>query len=130
MSARRKQLWLAWLLPLLVLRAFVPAGFMLSWSGNDLQIVLCSGMGPATPSVSDRVAQGGEHHHHHDGGESKIHENSLCPFAAAGFAGAAQPEFIPDLALLAGEERPGFLTDPTRRSTRVASHRIRGPPVA
>jgi hypothetical protein len=94
MSARRKHRWLAWLLPLLVLRAFVPAGFMLSWSGNDLQIVLCSGTGPATQSISHHVAQDGAHHHHHDDGESKVHENSLCPFAATGSASAAPPEFI------------------------------------
>jgi hypothetical protein len=129
MSARRNHRWLVWLLPLLVLRAFVPAGFMLSWSGNDLQIVLCSGTGPATPLASEHIASDSAHHHH-EGGESKIHENSLCPFAAAGFANVTQLEFVSILALLVGQDRFGFFTDPAPRSAQVATHRIRGPPLA
>jgi len=85
MSARHSHRWLAWLLPLFLLRAFIPVGFMLSWSAEGLQIVMCSGIGPLpmptdTPTVdaqqhhSDSHAGGGQHEH------SWADNAAMCPF--------------------------------------------------
>lgn len=141
MSDRTKHRWLAWLLPLLVLRAFVPAGFMLSWTGNDLQMMLCSGTGPVSSQETlARIADSHAHHHQGDpasgqhqhdmGGGSQAHENSICPFAAAGSAGAPVTASSAVIVTLVSVERFDFLSDPELRSHPVSIDRIRGPPLS
>ncbi|MET0658018.1 MAG: hypothetical protein ABW110_07660 [Steroidobacteraceae bacterium] len=145
MSARATHRWVSWLLPLIVLRAFVPAGFMLSWSGNDLQLVLCSGTGPlvlqSAPATGasahdahahhmHQMEQGGAQHHHDGDGTSKAHDSLLCPFKAAGLSGVPLHDHsVADLILPSVELFDSF-PEPKLRSASVQIDRIRGPPVA
>jgi len=145
MRARVSRIWAAWLLPWFVLRMFIPAGFMLAWSGDTWQIVLCSGTGPAV-SISlhhedhehqrhDPHAAHAQHAHHaehaaHHGHEqhgSTSHETSFCPFAvaSAGALLASAPELV--FAELASELMP-LVSDAAVASTAVLVERIRGPP--
>jgi hypothetical protein len=138
MNARHSHRWLAWLLPLFLLRALVPAGFMLSWSEQGLQIVMCSGSGPMT--LPGDVAADAEQHHAgpHQGAphQEGQHEHSqadnatMCPFAAAGTSGVL-PSFEAAVAFVAtvSQEVRG-LPDLDLPAAAVLIDRIRGPPLA
>ncbi len=131
MSTPRRHRWLAWLLPLILLRAFFPVGFMLSWSDQGLQLVLCSGSGP----LPDAHARHGHEHHvqaagaqHQD--HSQSHDNAVCPFAAAGTASVAA-SCVASVAFvtLVADHVPD-LAHPRTASTSLLIDRIRGPPAA
>lgn len=134
MSRRVAHRWLTWLLPLLALRAFVPAGFMLGASGDDLQLMLCSGTA-AIATQNHASPDGTSHAHHaeqnstHDHGGGKVHENSICPFAAASSAGVPMPASAPVAFMFEPLEHFAFFADPELRSAPVLIDRIRGPPV-
>jgi hypothetical protein len=66
---------LRWLLPVLVLRALIPTGFMLEFADGRMSMVLCSGV-VHTPGQHDHHGGSGSNAQSHQGG-------SLCPFAAA-----------------------------------------------
>jgi hypothetical protein len=93
MTAKRKFTLIWLLLPLLLLRGLVPAGFMIDASGGSLSIVMCGGDGPLNTAVSEHNShamhhaqqQGDEHAGHHGSGHDQ-HKNSICPFAIAGSA--------------------------------------------
>ena len=145
MKLRRFNRWILWLLPLLAVRALVPAGFMLSAENGALQVVLCSGSGPVAVTPSAPSAH--EHHHlpaseghahHHDGGHagsehhsgSGAHESSVCPFALAAMA------YLPGAAN-AMLRLPAFSAAPADGYSQgvlfshpILTDRIRGPPLA
>jgi hypothetical protein len=136
MSARHSHRWIAWLLPLFLLRAFIPVGFMLSWSDAGLQLVMCSGSGPMTgqrgltalaaphQQSTDAHHQSGQHQH------SRADGASMCPFAAAATAGAL-PSFAA-VAAFAATVSSEALEAPYQYlpSAPVLIDRIRGPPLA
>ena len=77
---------IACVLPVLLLRASSPAGFMAASVDGNLQIVLCQ---------SDMMT-GGHHHHHHDArGGASIDVDPTCPYAQS-----AGPALMPVLPLL------------------------------
>ena len=143
MKLRRFNRWLIWLLPLLAVRALIPAGFMLSAENGTLQVVLCSGNGPV--AITQSVAPSAHHHlpasqeqalrhddgnaepHRHSG--SGAHENAVCPFALAAMA------YLPGTAgaLLLVSAAPATIPDYSSHGVRFADpvqiHRIRGPPL-
>ena len=121
MNRRAAHRWLTWLLPLLVLRAFVPAGFML---GSDLQPMLCSGI--AVTATQHEHHHAGHGSHEHNG--AQVHENSICPFAAAGSASVPMPAYAPAVFAVAPLEHFAFLADPELRAAPILIDRIRGPP--
>lgn len=141
MNPRTKHSWLAWLLPLMVLRAFVPAGFMLSWSSDGPQLVVCTGSGPAVtwaagsdkpgahnePShhTSEMSQAGG--HHHHEGAAGKVHENSYCPYALAASA-SAPPVLDAFVSEVVPTEAIDVVSHSDPQSAAVLIDRIRGPP--
>lgn len=132
MSARHSHRWLAWLLPLFLLRSFVPVGFMLSWSDQGLQLVVCSGSGPMT-LPGPEAKQHGQHTDSHAAGgheHSQAHEGSMCPFAAAGTTGAL-PTFAATVAFVTAisHEVPSPPASGLPSSTFLID-RIRGPPSA
>src|SRR3954470_3097880 len=104
MNRPRLKPWIVWLLPLMLLRAFVPMGFMLSSENGALAITFCSSI--AAPSVNDMHAA--HHHdaqsaiHHHHGSEA--HERSLCPYGATGTAQVAYSATFAPIA--PARERP------------------------
>jgi hypothetical protein len=142
MNARRLHRCVLWLLPLFVLRAFIPAGYMLSPSAAGLQIVFCSGTGPtgSLPST-DHAAHASLHadaHAHHVQGEApagqhsehQAHERSVCPYAVAGSAYApGVAHFLADSPAIA-VSIVDFPSDPSLTSAPVLIDRIRGPPLA
>jgi hypothetical protein len=137
MSARHSHRWLAWLLPLFMLRAFIPVGFMLSWSDQGLQLVMCSGSGPMAKQGSAPFVDAQQNQHHdasyprgeqHD--HSRADKATMCPFATVGTS-AALPSFDAVVAFVAtvSYEVRGLptLDLPTPA---VLIDRIRGPPLA
>ncbi|HEU4604576.1 MAG TPA: DUF2946 family protein [Steroidobacteraceae bacterium] len=125
MNRTRLKPWIVWLLPLFVLRAFVPVGFMLGSENGALAITFCSSI--AAPAATDAHAQ--HHHHAQTGGHhhSEAHERSICPYGLTGPADLAYiPTFEPNsparaLALRLVEPAQPFLTPPQTEP-------IRGPP--
>jgi hypothetical protein len=97
------------LLPLLALRALVPAGFMPAFDGHRLTLSICPGEAtvaradaPITSHVHDAGAAQHEHHHSHgvgsdNDGNSRPHFVP-CPFAAA--AGPALASTVPTVVPL------------------------------
>lgn len=133
MTRRTLQRWTMWLLPLLVLRAFVPTGFMFSAEAGRLLLTFCPtvaapqfgaehGAGESMHALAQHAAGDGAQHHHNPG-----HEFSPCPFSlsATGCVG--------DLAHIANiAERPLYskvhfesVYVPTAY---FRADRIRGPP--
>ncbi len=81
------------LLGLVLLRALVPAGFMLAPVDGRFAVVLCDG---------NMAAGGHQQHHHHrvrdDGGHHNgVHEDPTCPYAQS-----AGPAPLPTLPMFAG----------------------------
>jgi hypothetical protein len=89
----------AFVLPVLALRALIPAGFMAASVDGTLQIVLCQ------PGA---MAQG--HHHHHPGtpDSAPADVDPTCPYAQS-----AGPALMPTLPILPAE---------------LAMHRLEPPP--
>ena len=82
-----------WLLPLLIARLCVPAGFMMSVTSNGLDVMLC----PAYAALPGPSAANAVHVHHamqgvsaeegpHQESTQQGLSQSLCPFAVAGGA--------------------------------------------
>ncbi len=79
----RRGRWLQALLPLLLLRALVPAGFMPAVDAGSLAIVFCE---PGTVAAAPHAR------HHHDPGGGGVGGHAMsgeCPFAQS--AGPALP---------------------------------------
>jgi len=135
MSLRHPHRWLAWLLTLFLLRAFIPVGFMLSWSAEGLQLVMCSGSGPLLMPSDVLIVGAGQHHGgSHAAGEQHEHSRAdsatMCPFAAAGTC-TALPSFDAVVGFVTTVSQ-GVRALPTLDlpTTAVLIDRIRGPPLA
>jgi hypothetical protein len=72
----------------LLLRAWIPAGFMPASDGS-FALILCPGTAPTISSLAQPDPLPAAHHHHHDGHSDKGSE-APCPFAVAAL-GAAPP---------------------------------------
>jgi hypothetical protein len=147
----RSHRWLMWLLPLLVARAFVPAGFMLSAGADGLSLTFC----PGTTSVAQfaAVQQGAQAHqtaqsdgsahadhqqhaHHQSHSDDQQHSNhfsasdtGVCPFAVVA-ASCAGSDFY--LATVAFDPAANLLPDytaPPDANRPIRADRIRGPPI-
>jgi hypothetical protein len=83
MTTKRKfnLIWL--LLPFLLVRGLVPAGFMIDASSGSLSIVMCGGEGPLNVTALAEHSGHAMHHAHH-GNDHEKHKGSICPFAIAG----------------------------------------------
>ena len=124
--------WTLWLLPLLLARMFVPAGFMLSADATGLSIVFCTSV--STPAAtSSHVAHhdhaGHDHAAHQDqsGDEHATQSMGVCPFAVASVllshdVPVITAEPVPDLYVLTLDSTlpPEFQL--------LRSQPIRGPP--
>ncbi|MBL8270661.1 hypothetical protein [Steroidobacter sp.] len=134
--------WLSlWILPLLLARALIPTGFMLSVEAGQLQLMFCPSGVVQLPGKS----QGGEHaehqahaqHHqgmHHGGGSdqaSSAHaaqDNAPCPFSLVASATPSQIAYHANVISAPSDERFQFLSAPTFRVGPIRTDRIRGPP--
>lgn len=122
------------ILPLLLARALIPAGFMLSVDAGALQLMFCPA-GVVQP-LGSRAMEHAPHHEgmHHgaagdDAAASHNDDNAPCPFS---LVASTTPSEVPYLAAVAdrlSDERFEFLSAPTFRVGPVRADRIRGPPV-
>jgi hypothetical protein len=100
LSRRRRRLtWL--MVPVLVLRALIPFGFMPVASSGSLSIEFCPGQGTLPPGISAGALHAGHlahHHSHHPGGDPTL--PSGAHHAPCLFALSASPAFAPAIALL------------------------------
>jgi hypothetical protein len=133
MNASFLKRWTAWLLPLLVLRAFIPVGFMLSSGPQGLQLMFCPGVMQASgghPAAADHGASSadGSGHGNQHGDSHEQHEQSPCPYGLVSAAAWVEPH----LALLRGITTDEAISlppiSPLDRSPATAEP-IRGPPL-
>lgn len=122
-----------WILPLLLARALIPAGFMLSVEAGQLQLMFCPA-GVSQPLGSQPQAHAQHHQGMHHGSApdsaatSHAQDNAPCPFS---LVASATPTHVPYLADATGspsDERFEFLSAPTFRVGPLRADRIRGPP--
>lgn len=144
MRSRTFNRWLLWLLPLLVARLFVPAGFMVSATPNGLDLMLCPAYAPLPASAADAARahhmagmdhashamhdSAGHHASHQDSTDHELSQ-SLCPFAVGG--GAALVPVVSTVDHVYSPIGPAlsFRDTPARISPTVLIDRIRGPPL-
>lgn len=125
-------LWI--LLPLLLARALIPTGFMLSLDAGSLQLTFC----PAVQPFEQRLAEsqqhsslhGGMHHSDAAGDEAAAHfdDSAPCPFSLVAAAALGDVPYLQPLASAPSDERFEFISAPTVRVGPVRTDRIRGPP--
>jgi hypothetical protein len=103
---RARRAWLLGLvLPALLLRAFIPAGFMPAPDAAGMSIVLCPGEAALPPGITGPAhhAHGHVHHAGSSPAAPATTHHELCLFAAAGAAASAPA--LPALAV----EIPAFV---------------------
>jgi hypothetical protein len=114
---------LALLLPYAALHAFVPAGFMVSFSAGMPQLVFCPAQGAINPAKNAHAHHHQEENHEHDKGDS-----GECPFALA--AGASPSTVLPVVVAVPSRSAATafelLLLRPS--SSFFRAHPIRGPP--
>lgn len=98
LTAQRRQILLALLvLPVLVLRALVPVGFMpVVASGGSLSLEFCPGQGTLPPGIEAGALHAGHlaHHHAHHSGDDPSRPSD-AHHAPCLFALSASPAFAP-----------------------------------
>ncbi len=124
-SPRRIQLWVWLLLPFLVARACLPAGFMAQAVAGRLQLVFCSaGYSQHSVTADADNAAGHAQGQSHD----KSQNDFSCPFGQSvsapllSFNGSELIEFIADAEMLSPAESPYYAAGPPRFIS------TRGPP--
>ena len=131
-----------WILPLLIARALIPAGFMLSVEAGRLQFMFCpSGV---VQSLGERMfgdVEGAQQHAHaehhqgmHHGGDadqvspSHAQDNAPCPFSLVASATPVAIAYLTNVDATPRDERFEFLSAPTFRVGPIRTDLIRGPP--
>jgi hypothetical protein len=122
-ALRRRQRWLARLLPLLLLRSLIPVGFMPVAAGAGF-IGLCPDAAAMPPGMVMHE------HMHHAGGADQNGHAPPCPFAlSAAIAGVPTlSELIAHFSAVAPAELPAFAS--LRIATILRAQAPRGPPLS
>jgi len=138
MNRRFAKLLTLWIVPLLLARAFVPAGFMVTMDATGLSLMFCpSVMEPAAPAqhaahpghdAASAHAGGGHHGDMDHPGRSSQHESAPCPFAHGATAALADLTHGAFSAFILADDVFEFLSAPTFSVGPLRSDRIRGPP--
>jgi len=133
MRRRHLNLLSLWILPLLLARALIPSGFMLSAHAGGLQLMFCpAGVVQPLRSQSQHAGHHEGMHHGTDGDEtstSHSNDNAPCPFS---LVASATPTAVPHLQPAASglsDATFAYLSAPTFRVGPVRVQFIRGPPV-
>jgi hypothetical protein len=131
MRRRHLKLLSFWILPLLLARALIPAGFMLSVDVGSLQLTFC----PAVVQPAKQLPEHSTHHagmHHADAVDddtaSHNDDQAPCPFSLVAAAAPGDVPYLQDSASAPGDERFEFISAPTVRVGPIRTDRIRGPP--
>jgi hypothetical protein len=122
-----------WIVPLLIARAMIPAGLMLSVDADGLALMFCSGS-VSHPVAAGQAAQHDGHAGHHDASQHsghaqhQGHENSPCPFSLAASVAPTDVECCASTAILSADAIFEFLSAPTFSVGPPRTDHIRGPP--
>ncbi|MBM0108257.1 hypothetical protein JM946_26300 [Steroidobacter sp. S1-65] len=131
-----------WILPLLVARALIPAGFMLSVEAGRLQFMFCPS-GVVQPlgkrmfgEVQSAEQQAHAEHHQgmHHGGDadqaspSHSQDNAPCPFSLVASAAPGAIAYVSNVDATPRDERFELPSSPTFRVGPIRTDLIRGPP--
>ena len=128
-----------WIVPLLIARSLIPAGYMLSVGAAGLELTFCpTVVTPTTAATTDHsqhmahaahqdAAQHAGHHAGHDA-NGGAQEHAACPFALV--AGGALPEapFLTATTFVVAEHVVDFTSAPAVSAGPIRTDRIRGPP--
>jgi hypothetical protein len=135
MRRRHLKLLSFWILPLLLLRALIPTGFMLSADEGSLQLTFCPAVvQPAKQAPEHLADEHLSHHGHHadsadDAAASHNDDNAPCPFSLVASAALGDVPHSHESLAAPSDERFKFISAPTVRVGPVRTDRIRGPPV-
>lgn len=136
MRRRHLKLLSFWILPLLLLRALIPSGFMLAVEAGSLQLTFCPAVVQPAQQLPEHLAHhAGMHHVDAAGEESASHNDpgasehgAPCPFSLVASAAPGDIPHLHDSAVAPSDERFEFVSAPTVRVGPVRTDRIRGPP--
>lgn len=137
-----------WIVPLLLARAMIPAGFMLSAGADGLDLMFCPGSMQMSAAPSQHAGDHGEHASHQDAGQhsghgdshsasrhaddasgGSAHDNAPCPFALAASAASVDVPYLASVALVPSDEIVVFISAPAASAGPLRIDRIRGPPL-
>jgi hypothetical protein len=140
MNRRILKLLSLWIVPLLIARAMIPAGYMLS-TADGLGLMFCPGvlqtasMSHSSPAAQmDHSTHAGHdmsQHAGHDGGapdSDTSHENSACPFSLVATAALLDIPFVTTDSIRPVDEFLEFISPPASSAGPARTDRIRGPP--
>ena len=129
---RTRRQWLAWLLlPALLLRALIPAGFMPVAGAGGPHLGFCPGAGELPPGATAPAAHGSERGHTHHGGDGRgipvTPHHPACVFSAGATTAFAVPptDALPAPALASLTER---IAAPVFLPAILRAQSPRGPP--
>jgi hypothetical protein len=140
MRRRHLKLLSFWILPLLLARALIPTGFMLSVDAGSLQLTFCPAV--TRPLEQQSLEHSAQEHsslhggmHHVDAGEDEAaashnDDNAPCPFSLVASAAAGDVPYLQDSAVAPSDERSEFVSAPAIRVGPIRTDRIRGPPAS
>ncbi|MBB6094112.1 hypothetical protein HNQ60_002993 [Povalibacter uvarum] len=129
-----------WMVPLLLARALIPAGYMLMTGADGLQLMFCPGVVQmAMPAVDEHAHHAGHHAaadqaqqagSSSDGSSGHRAQDSMpCPFALAAVAALGHAIGGATFSDSTAEEFPDFHSAPDIHSGPLRADRIRGPPL-
>lgn len=134
MRRRHLNLLSLWILPLLLARALIPTGFMLSVDAGQLQLMFCPAGVVQLPG-SQQAHAGMHHEGMHHGGDtdqaSSSHasqDSAPCPFSLVASAAPSAIVYLADVVTDLRDERFEFTSAPTFRVGPIRTDRARGPP--
>lgn len=120
-----------WILPLLLARALIPTGFMLSVDAGSLRLMFCpAGVVQQQSKRLESTHHAGMHHADTVADDSASHydDNAPCPFSLVASAALADVAHLQGSVDRPSDERFEFISAPTVRVGPVRTDRIRGPP--
>jgi hypothetical protein len=133
MRRRHLKLLGLWILPLLLARALIPTGFMLSAGAGGLQLTFCPAGVIQTLASQQQHAGHHDGHHHGDAADDAVpahnNDNAPCPFSLVASATSGEVHYLQAAVGGPGDEAFEFISAPTFRVGPLRSDRIRGPPV-
>jgi hypothetical protein len=144
MNRRILKLLSLWIVPLLMARAMIPAGYMLS-TADGLRLMFCPSVVQAPALTGSSHADHMDHSVHaghdmsqhagHHGAElgsapagDTSHENSACPFSLVATAALLDIPFVAPAAIRPVDEIIEFDSGSAVSAALQRIHRIRGPP--
>lgn len=145
MNRRLFKLLTLWIVPLLIARAMIPAGYMLTAGPDGLQFMFCPSVqtpAPAQHASAHDVAQVAEHAGHHDAGphanhasghgehdsSGASHDTTPCPFSLVASAALVDVPYVAAARAVVAAEIVEFTSHPAVHAGPVRADRIRGPP--